>query len=295
MPNYGPIEQIPTAASQQHRARVKQENDEPKTVSPKDAFPEQPVAKQEENYPSLFPESSSQQLQYAPYNAPAQELSSFTSVAPVSWSYQSTSLPSSTQFDIKQEGVSQEQQQYGPIYASATSSANTGYLPPNLTSMETTRSDDSEQLESMSDSGAERPSDTSAHTARYTCPFKYPSGTYCGECFDDAAQLNRHKKEHNRTMGNHKDDQSFPKMSQAGPHTCKFINPKTGEPCNSSFSRPYDLTRHEETLHGNRKKVQCHLCTEEKSFSRTDALTRHLRVVHESPATTGKPRGRGRG
>lgn len=62
---------------------------------------------------------------------------------------------------------------------------------------------------------------------------------------------------------------------------CERINPSTGKPCNTIFSRPYDLTRHEDTIHNARKqKVHCPLCTEEKTFSRSDALTRHLRVVH---------------
>jgi hypothetical protein len=62
---------------------------------------------------------------------------------------------------------------------------------------------------------------------------------------------------------------------------CERINPSTGKPCNTIFSRPYDLTRHEDTIHNARKqKVHCPLCTEEKTFSRNDALTRHLRVVH---------------
>jgi uncharacterized Zn-finger protein len=83
--------------------------------------------------------------------------------------------------------------------------------------------------------------------------------------------------------------------SQAGPHKCERINPSTGKPCNSIFSRPYDLTRHEDTIHNARKlKVRCHLCTEEKTFSRNDALTRHMRVVHPEVDWPGKQRRRGR-
>ena len=67
--------------------------------------------------------------------------------------------------------------------------------------------------------------------------------------------------------------------SQAGPHKCQRINPNTGEPCNSIFSRPYDLTRHKHTIH-DKIKVRCKYCAEGKSFSRSDALTRHIRVVH---------------
>ncbi|MCJ1310287.1 hypothetical protein MMC25_003949 [Agyrium rufum] len=82
--------------------------------------------------------------------------------------------------------------------------------------------------------------------------------------------------------------------SQAGPHRCSQINPSTGKPCNSIFSRPYDLTRHEDTIHNSRKqKVRCTLCAEEKTFSRNDALTRHMRVVHPEIDFPGKNKKRG--
>jgi uncharacterized Zn-finger protein len=82
--------------------------------------------------------------------------------------------------------------------------------------------------------------------------------------------------------------------SQAGPHKCERINPSTGKPCNTIFSRPYDLTRHEDTIHNARKqKVHCPICTEEKTFSRNDALTRHMRVVHPQYADQSNRRRRG--
>ena len=68
---------------------------------------------------------------------------------------------------------------------------------------------------------------------------------------------------------------------EAGPHKCEGINPSTSKPCNAIFSRPYDLTRHKDTIHNARKKVHCQFCTEEKTFSRNDALKRHMRVVHQ--------------
>ncbi|PGH29710.1 hypothetical protein GX50_07524 [[Emmonsia] crescens] len=59
--------------------------------------------------------------------------------------------------------------------------------------------------------------------------------------------------------------------------------------CNSVFSRPYDLTRHEDTIHNARKqKVRCHLSNKERTFSRNDALTRHMRVVHPEVDWPGK-------
>ena len=64
-------------------------------------------------------------------------------------------------------------------------------------------------------------------------------------------------------------------------HRCEKNNPSTGKPCNTVFSRAYDLTRHEDTIHNSRKqKVRCQFCMEDKTFSRMDALTRHMRVVH---------------
>ncbi|KAK8208923.1 hypothetical protein BKA81DRAFT_300525 [Phyllosticta paracitricarpa] len=84
--------------------------------------------------------------------------------------------------------------------------------------------------------------------------------------------------------------------SQSGPHKCERTNPTTGKPCNTIFSRPYDLTRHEDTIHNARKqKVRCALCVEEKTFSRNDALTRHMRVVHPDVDFPGKHRRRGGG
>ncbi|PHH81112.1 hypothetical protein CDD80_2097 [Ophiocordyceps camponoti-rufipedis] len=83
--------------------------------------------------------------------------------------------------------------------------------------------------------------------------------------------------------------------TQAGPHRCDRINPSTGKSCNTVFSRPYDLTRHEDTIHNARKqKVRCDLCAEEKTFSRADALTRHYRVCHpdvDLPGVKHKRRG----
>ncbi|KAK3899953.1 hypothetical protein C8A05DRAFT_17684 [Staphylotrichum tortipilum] len=81
--------------------------------------------------------------------------------------------------------------------------------------------------------------------------------------------------------------------TQAGPHRCDRINPSTGKPCNGVFSRPYDLTRHEDTIHNAKKqKVRCDLCTDEKTFSRADALTRHYRVCHPDVEIPGQKRRR---
>ncbi|KAK7222758.1 hypothetical protein V2G26_010761 [Clonostachys chloroleuca] len=69
--------------------------------------------------------------------------------------------------------------------------------------------------------------------------------------------------------------------SQARTHRCDRINPTTGKPCDKIFSRLHHLTRHKDTIHNARKQeVRCNVCTEEKKFSRTDALRRHYRLCH---------------
>lgn len=138
-----------------------------------------------------------------------------------------------------------------------------------------------------------RPSNTTSDAGTYTCTYHG-----CTLRFESPSKLQRHKREAHRqtTPGGHliTRDTSL-RNSQAGPHKCERINPSTGKPCNSIFSRPYDLTRHEDTIHNARKlKVRCHLCTEEKTFSRNDALTRHMRVVHPEVDWPGKQRRRGR-
>lgn len=125
------------------------------------------------------------------------------------------------------------------------------------------------------------------------------SGTYsctyhgCSQRFETPTLLQKHKREGHRQANSLK---SIPRGgkggvmdTQAGPHRCQRINPGTGKVCKAVFSRPYDLTRHEDTIHNARKqKVRCDLCTEEKLFSRADALTRHYRVCHPDVELPGK-------
>lgn len=70
-------------------------------------------------------------------------------------------------------------------------------------------------------------------------------------------------------------------------HQCQLINPVTKKPCLKIFSRPYDLIRHQETLHAPSKKIfRCMVCNQlsggkaKKSFSRCDALSRHIKIKH---------------
>ncbi|KAK4692381.1 hypothetical protein P7C71_g4809, partial [Lecanoromycetidae sp. Uapishka_2] len=191
-------------------------------------------------------------------------------------------------------------------------------FPASLTSMESTKSE-SGQAEnirlipelsqpsqpSSQESAVQRPADTSANSGTYTCVT--PN---CNLRFDTSAKLQKHRRESHRASPYSTSSPTTPSSSTThntqaaqnnvsrnnapGPHRCEKMNPSTNKPCNTVFSRSYDLTRHEDTIHNNRKqKVRCHLCTEEKTFSRNDALTRHMRVVHPDVDFPGKQR-RGR-
>ncbi|KAF8852987.1 hypothetical protein BDZ45DRAFT_93059 [Acephala macrosclerotiorum] len=150
-------------------------------------------------------------------------------------------------------------------------------FPATLTSME---SSSSEYVPETPES--KKPSGTSADTGTYTCTYHS-----CTLRFDTPAKLQRHKREGHQNSApaiNGGDGSGMTsgaqRNSQAGPHKCERINPSTGKPCNTTFSRPYDLTRHESTTHNAKKqKIYCSLCTE-KMFSRNDAFLRHLRIVH---------------
>ena len=172
-------------------------------------------------------------------------------------------------------------------------------FPPNLVSMESTRSersdsesssghsltleqDASDQEEEIEEVEVPRPKSTRTDGGTYSCTYHG-----CTRRFETPQKLQKHKKEGHR-QGSPSTNVDV-RLTQAGPHKCERINPQTGKACNSVFSRPYDLTRHEDTIHNNRKqKVRCMICTEDKTFSRNDALTRHMRVVHPEIDFPGK-------
>ena len=253
------------------------ENAEPSTISPKDAFPMDNQVGEEE-MPSLFPESSQRSGNgdsTAFRQTNPQSSTQFNFAVPTSFSFATPSLPAS---------ASNADQRNLPQYRPESSHSEVQEsmpFPAALPSMETTRSDaDDEPQEQLSSSPEEisKPSGTTASAGTYTCTYHG-----CTRRFESPPQLQKHKREDHRTTGTvtHDTDHSPSNaMTQAGPHRCTRKNPATGKPCNTVFSRPYDLTRHEDTIHAERKKVRCPHCTEEKLFSRADALTRHLRVVH---------------
>ncbi|PHH83154.1 hypothetical protein CDD82_3319 [Ophiocordyceps australis] len=157
----------------------------------------------------------------------------------------------------------------------------------------------------LSSSGSSSRESRSKTPVRSSAPRPYEGGTYtctyhgCTMRFETPWLLQKHKREgHRQPQGlvpNSRDVSAAVVFNtQAGPHRCDRINPSTGKSCNTVFSRPYDLTRHEDTIHNARKqKVRCDLCSEDKTFSRADALTRHYRVCHPDVALPGKHRRRG--
>jgi hypothetical protein len=150
---------------------------------------------------------------------------------------------------------------------------------PSLPTMESTETPQS-QVNMPITEGISRPTNTTSDAGTYTCTYHN-----CAHRFDSPSRLQRHKREAHRqtTPGGHliNRDTSL-RNSQAGPHKCERINPSTGKACNSIFSRPYDLTRHEHTIHtAGKQKVRCHICNEDKTFSRNDALTRRkFTIIH---------------
>ncbi|KAK5133547.1 hypothetical protein LTR08_007586 [Meristemomyces frigidus] len=199
-------------------------------------------------------------------------------------------------------------------------------FPAHLTSMESSASDHGPPQSSQDSPAAnlapQKPADTRAGTGTYTCTYHG-----CTKRFDSHGNLQKHKRDMHRSQSQSQRNNStagtssgtgsqsprssqspapvgtsddmtnaaiMARNSQAGPHKCTRINPSTNKPCNTVFSRPYDLTRHEDTIHNNRTmKVRCPMCREEKTFSRNDALTRHMRVVHPEVETFGKRGKRG--
>ncbi|KAI9765168.1 MAG: hypothetical protein M1840_007761 [Geoglossum simile] len=184
-----------------------------------------------------------------------------------------------------------QRHQTGGLASPSNQAEHTPEFPATLGSMESSASDAGGEPEDVS---AEKPTSAKADSGTYTCTYHG-----CTLRFETPAKLQKHKREGHRQINAHHAQAHSPGMtsaallrnSQAGPHKCDRINPSTGKPCNTVFSRPYDLTRHEDTIHNARKqKVRCHLCTEDKSFSRNDALTRHMRVVHPEVEFGGRSR-----
>ena len=248
------------------------EPETPKTISPKDAILEFPQENDERNNFPLFPteghdfvDQFTKAMMPQPMHNPAQTGHQMN--------YLGQQMPTGLQIPQQYPFIPQTNNATPPRLSSGGSSMGSGGSTP------TNRG---------------RPMGTAADSGTYTCTYHG-----CTLRFETPALLQKHKREgHRQAQGlgvtrPHHDVGMTSSLigSQAGPHRCNRINPSTGKPCNTVFSRPYDLTRHEDTIHNARKqKVNCDLCTEEKTFSRADALTRHYRVCHPEVEVPGKRR-----
>ncbi|KAK8134894.1 hypothetical protein PG984_006906 [Apiospora sp. TS-2023a] len=274
---------------QQHLARnaLSQQQGTPNTISPKDAMLEFNES-DDSNFP-LFPPQETNNFHMDQMTKPApQQLSHAFSTAP--------ETPLQSAFNFSMPTSIQVPQQYPFI-----SRPNQQQATPSVSTFSRMSSADSNGSDMTNMSTPQRPVKTTADGGTYTCTYHG-----CTLRFETPALLQKHKREgHRQANALHtaravSATVSSPGVpdtllgSQAGPHRCDRINPSTGKPCSTVFSRPYDLTRHEDTIHNARKqKVRCNLCTEEKTFSRADALTRHYRVCHPDVEFPGKHRRRG--
>jgi len=302
--------QMRFGSAQQMRERQKAENDDrilqqqmqrtspvqtaPKTISPRDAILEYHETEEESAMP-LFPpqqygmqthtrreqgqddmEDTASQQSYGSMatsrreSSSAYSTSSHTTQQGNGFTFAPPSVPGGIRVPQQYPFVPQQRRQpsnmsnltdNSPEFASALSSmesSNSEYRPDN--------------------SDLTKPARSNADSGTYTCTYHG-----CTLRFETPAKLQKHKREGHRQSATLAGGSSatISTASQAGPHKCTRINPSTGKPCNTVFSRPYDLTRHEGSVHNTRKiKTRCPLCKEEKTFSREDALTRHLKVVH---------------
>lgn len=292
------------------------EEAQPKTISPKDAMLDFRDADEDHKMP-LFPDGGASEYDHQ-YSAGTQYRTATQSNFDTTQSYRrdswatpqfsanfpasvaSTSQPASA-FAFAQPSLASNlhgmsfppTSNYRPAPSVAVSSDQNPEFPAHLTSMESSCSEAGADPSSQSSERMQKPANSNAEHGTYTCTYHG-----CTQRFETPQKLQKHKREGHRNAANVGSSMTsaalLERNSQAGPHKCERTNPTTGKPCNTIFSRPYDLTRHEDTIHNARKqKVRCALCVEEKTFSRNDALTRHIRVVHPEIDFPGKHRRRG--
>lgn len=308
--------------------RNRRSNDpEPKTISPKDAVLDYNESDQDTKMP-LFPGggASDYDQSYTGGDSYTQSDANFDTSSSQNYSnvqawsrpqstsnFPATSTPAHSNFTFVPPSIpgGVSSMSFPTSYPAQTSMApveQTPEFPAHLTSMESSMSEAGNDFPgssqgSMMSAPTSKPQHTQADTGTYSCTYHG-----CMQRFETPQKLQKHKREgHRQNPAPQSTVPASPSVgtgmtsaalaarnSQAGPHKCERTNPQTGKPCNAIFSRPYDLTRHEDTIHNARKqKVRCALCVEEKTFSRNDALTRHMRVVHPEIDFPGKHRRRG--
>ncbi|KAI1290556.1 hypothetical protein F5Y03DRAFT_56393 [Xylaria venustula] len=301
--------QMARHSQQGHHQGQQQQQSTPSTISPKDAVLEFNEVDADSNFP-LFPPQETSTYGLGPSNAGGdmsratsqQSASPFQSMSttPVQSGF-NFSMPSNVQLPNQYPFVARQQPQKQQQQPHQLHQQRQQPLTPSASNFSRMSSVEANNTDGSSSTGApvQRPERTAADGGTYTCTYHG-----CTLRFETPALLQKHKREGHRQANalNHLrspaaimgQPANSVASSQAGPHRCDRINPSTGKPCNTVFSRPYDLTRHEDTIHNAKKqKVRCGLCTEEKLFSRADALTRHYRVCHPDVNVPGKHRRRG--
>ncbi|KAK3315244.1 hypothetical protein B0H66DRAFT_481733 [Apodospora peruviana] len=281
-------------ALQQQMGRSTVNTSTPQTISPQEALLEFHDADTESNFP-LFPQQSSNSYDASVTSKPLANSQAFEPLQ-----LDTASLNNYINSQIQPTGLQMPQipQQY-PFISQARHQSSVPSLSNGSLAASRMGSSEVGTADSSHTGSPQRPAATSADGGTYTCTYHG-----CTLRFETPALLQKHKREGHRQAhginGTRNSEVAALGMtssllnSQAGPHRCDRINPSTGKPCNTVFSRPYDLTRHEDTIHNARKqKVRCDLCTDEKTFSRADALTRHYRVCHPDVEFPGKQRRRG--
>lgn len=290
------------------KSQLQQSEDaEPKTISPKDAMLDYRESDEDSKVP-LFPDSGATDYngqynggdQYRNATQPAFDTTS--SYRRDSWTapqfpqnFSSATAPSLQQtsgFNFVAPSIQpninsvpmNSTSQYRTTPSNLSNAVDqTPEFPAHLTSMESSASEaeppNGSQNSILSDRFLTKPTSSNADSGTYSCTYHG-----CSQRFETPQKLQKHKREGHRSanLSNAMTSAAIlERNSQAGPHKCERVNPTTGKPCNTVFSRPYDLTRHEDTIHNGRKqKVRCALCVEEKTFSRNDALTRHMVRMH---------------
>jgi len=237
--------------------RPQQALNNPKTISPKDALLE--------------------------YNSPEGDISQMNFFGPCSMPSDSSRNTSRENSDLGEVGrsmsvSSRRESSFSDSLSNYTNGAGAAsYMQGYSTPQSSRRYSDYSATAPV----IEKPLHTRANTGAYTCTY-----TGCGQRFNTSGKLQKHRREAHRKSTPTANSVSTAaaiasRNAQPGPHRCMRPNPSTGKPCNTVFSRPYDLTRHEDTIHNSHKeKVRCEICTDEKTFSRPDALVRHRRVKH---------------
>ncbi|RYO84274.1 hypothetical protein DL763_007532 [Monosporascus cannonballus] len=290
-------EQDSREIQQQFARNAARQQGTPNTISPKDAVLDFNDTDDASNFP-LFPPQEASAFNNlnsmnnnhdngaGPQQQSNQPFRSMGSATPVQSAFD-FSMPANIQMPRQYPFIPRPQQEHHQQPATPSNSNFSRVSSPGASTPD------------YGDGSVQKPSGTKADGGTYTCTYHG-----CTLRFETPALLQKHKREGHRQANalNALRDSPVGGMtsgllnSQAGPHKCERINPSTGKPCNTIFSRPYDLTRHEDTIHNARKqKVRCDLCTEEKTFSRADALTRHYRVCHPDVEFPGKHRRRGGG